>query len=292
MLDFKKVEAKDKEVFDKYKDKSSGYSESSFVTLYLWDKYYNLHFAVDGDNLFVRFTIDGKNQYLFPLGEGDKKEAVSLIEKEESGDIVFRFVTDKQKDFLEKNFSNRLYVTEKEDLNDYVYETERLISLSGKKLHGKKNHVNYFEKTFDYEYEKVTETAQIKECESLLLKWVDEKTKNINPIEGDAMKRLFENYNNFDIRGAVIRVDGEIVAMTFGERLTDDTVLIQVEKAREDIRGAYPMINKLFLENEWSDTTFVNREEDMGLEGLRKAKESYYPIFKMRKYQAILRKEC
>jgi hypothetical protein len=193
---------------------------------------------------------------------------------------------------LEKNFSNRLYVTEKEDLNDYVYETERLISLSGKKLHGKKNHVNYFEKTFDYEYEKVTETSQIKECESLLLKWVDEKTKNINPIEGDAMKRLFENYNNFDIRGAVIRVDGEIVAMTFGERLTDDTVLIQVEKAREDVRGAYPMINKLFLENEWSDTTFVNREEDMGLEGLRKAKESYYPIFKMRKYQAILRKEC
>lgn len=290
MLDFKKVVPSDKSVFDRYRSETSRYSENSFVTLYLWDKYYNLHFAEEDGCLFVRFTIDGKNQYMFPMGPGDKIKALKLIENEEEGNAVFRFVTDEQKDFFEKNYADRVEITEKDELNDYVYETERLMTLSGKKLHGKKNHVNYFEKTFDYIYEAVSPETAVNECKPLLLKWVAEKTKNINPIEGDAMEKLFDNYVFFGVRGAVIRVDGEIVAMTFGERLTDDTVLIQVEKARDDVRGAYPMINKLFLQNEWSDTMFVNREEDMGLEGLRKAKESYCPIFKTVKYKAVLRK--
>lgn len=291
MLEKRKAMPSDKAVFDRYKDTSSRYSENSFVTLYLWDKYYNLCLAESEGCLIIRFTIDGKNQYMFPMGKGDVKKAISLIEDEEKESVVFRFVTEEQKAFLEKNYPDRAEFKLRDDLSDYVYETERLMTLSGKKLHSKKNHVNYFEKTFDYEYEAVSPETAVKECKPLLLEWIDEKTKNVNPIEHDAMEKMFDNYELFGIKGAVLRVDGEIVAMTFGERLTDDTALIQVEKAREDIRGSYPMINKLFLQNEWSDTTFVNREEDMGLEGLRRAKESYCPIFKTIKYQAKLRKE-
>ncbi|MGM9551136.1 MAG: DUF2156 domain-containing protein [Clostridia bacterium] len=283
-MNFRKVVPLDKELFDKYKNRESRYSENSFVTLYLWDEYYNLHLCEEEGFLFIRFTINGENQYLFPMGEGDLKKAVKKVIGEEEK-VKLRFITDKQKDFIEKNFPNEFSFELREDLCDYVYETERMINLSGKKLHGKKNHVNYFEKTYAYTYETVTYDVAINECKPLLLHWVDEKTKNLNPIEHDAMEKVFDNYKLFNITGGVIRIDGEIVAMTFGERLTDDTVLIQVEKAREDIRGAYPMICKLFLSNEWSDTTFVNREEDMGLEGLKKAKESYCPIFKTLKYQ-------
>ncbi len=282
-MNFRKLVPADKELFDKYKSKDSRYSENSFVTLYLWDKYYNLHLCEDDGFLFIRFTIEGKNQYLFPMGDGDVKGAfVKLLQEEDK--INLRFVTDTQKAFIEEHFPDEFTFTLREDLCDYVYETERLMTFSGKKLHGKKNHVNYFEKTYDYTYERVTGEA-IEECRKLLLKWVDEKTKNLNPIEHDAMEKVFDNYDAFNLTGGVIRIDGEIVAMSFGERLTEDTVLVQIEKAREDIRGAYPMICKLFLENEWSDTTFTNREEDMGLEGLRKAKESYCPIFKTLKYQ-------
>ncbi|MBQ8002354.1 MAG: DUF2156 domain-containing protein [Clostridia bacterium] len=281
---FRKVVPKDKELFDKYKSKTSKYSENSFVTLYLWDKYYNLHLCEEGGFLFIRFTIDGKNQYLFPMGEGDVKKAFQKVMDEEEK-ITLRFVTDVQKEFIEQNFPNEFSFTLREDLCDYVYETQRLMTFSGKKLHGKKNHVNYFEKTYAYTYETVTNEVAQKECRELLLRWVDDKTKNLNPIEHDAMEKVFDNFELFNLIGGVIRIEGEIVAMTFGERLTEDTVLVQIEKAREEIRGAYPMICKKFLENEWADTTFVNREEDMGLEGLRKAKESYCPIFKTLKYQ-------
>ncbi len=281
---FEKVTPLHKAVFDKYKDKESKYSENSFVTLYLWDKYYNLHFCEEDGFLFVRFTIEGKNQYLCPKGSGDLKGAFEKILNEEEK-VRLRFVNENEKAFIEENFPNVFSFTLREDLCDYVYETEKLKSFSGKKLHGKKNHVNFFEKTYDYNYETVTEEVAINECKPLLLKWIDEKTKNLNPIEHDAMEKIFDNYSLFNLTGGVIRVDGEIVAMSFGERLSSDTVLVQVEKAKEDMRGAYPMICKLFLENEWSDTTFVNREEDMGIEGLRKAKESYCPIFKTLKYQ-------
>ncbi len=282
-MNFRKLVPSDKELFDKYKNKESRYSEASFVTLYIWDKYYNLHLCEEDGFLFIRFTIEGNNQYLFPMGDGEIKKAFEkLLEEEEK--INLRFVTDTQKAFIEENFPDEFTFKLREDLCDYVYETEKLMTFSGKKLHGKKNHVNYFEKTYAYTYERVT-GDMIEECRELLLKWVDEKTKNLNPIEHDAMEKVFDNYEAFKITGGVIRIDGEIVAMTFGERLTEDTVLVQIEKAREDIRGAYPMICKLFLENEWSDTTFTNREEDMGLEGLRKAKESYGPIFKTLKYQ-------
>lgn len=281
---FRPLTCEDKELFDRYKSKTSRYSENSFTTLYLWNKYYNLHLCEEDGFLFIRFTIEGKNQYLFPRGEGDLKKAFEKVMAEEEK-INLRFLTEEEKEFVEKNYPNEFSFTLREDLCDYVYETNRLMSFSGKKLHGKKNHVNFFEKTYAYTYERVDEETAIKECKPLLLKWVDEKTKNLNPIEHDAMEKLFDNFARFNTVGAVIRIDGEIVAMTFAERLTEDTVLVQVEKAREDIRGAYPMICKLFLENEWSDTTFVNREEDMGLEGLRKAKESYCPIFKTLKYQ-------
>ncbi len=283
-MNFRKLVPEDKELFDRYKNKESRYSEASFVTLYLWDKYYNLHLCEEEGFLFIRFTIEGKNQYLFPMGEGDVKKAFENLLKEEEK-ITLRFVTEEQKSFIEEKFPDEFTFTLREDLCDYVYETKRLMTFSGKKLHGKKNHVNFFEKTYAYTYETVTDEVAQNECRPLLLQWVDDKTKNLNPIEHDAMEKVFDNFERFNLVGGVIRIDGEIVAMTFGERLTDDTVLVQIEKARDDIRGAYPMICKLYLENEWSDTAFVNREEDMGLEGLKKAKESYCPIFKTLKYQ-------
>ena len=99
-----------------------------------------------------------------------------------------------------------------------------------------------------------------------------------------AMESYFRYYFRFNQKGAVIKVNGEIVAMSFGERLCDDTALIQVELANENFRGSFQAINKLFCENAWKECKYVNREEDMGIEGLRKAKQSYQPEFLIEKF--------
>ena len=99
-----------------------------------------------------------------------------------------------------------------------------------------------------------------------------------------AMESYFRYYFRFNQKGAVIKIDGDIAAMSFGEKLSDDTALVQVELANDDYRGAFQAINKLFCENEWKDCKYVNREEDMGIEGLRRAKESYQPEFLVEKF--------
>ena len=159
-----------------------------------------------------------------------------------------------------------------------------MISLSGKKLHAKRNHLNYFLENYGFTYKKVTDKVLLEKCAEKAYQLVASKEKNKNSFELGAMKSYFENYFDFNQTGAAIEINDEIVAMSFGEQISKDTALIQIELADENYRGAYQAINKLFCENEWSNLTYVNREEDMGIEGLKKAKMSYQPAFLVEKY--------
>lgn len=201
--------------------------------------------------------------------------------------MAFRLVGEEQLSRLLNYPGADFLYNEERDCEDYVYPSEQLISLNGKKLHAKRNHINYFLENYSYTYEEVTAETAKNECAPLMYELVGNKERNVNPFELPAMKMFFENYDALGEEGAVIRVNGEIVAMSFGEAISDRTALIQIEVARDEYRGAYQMINKLFCENRWRDYTFINREEDMGLEGLRRAKESYRPIFLVKKYTVI-----
>lgn len=290
MLEFKSICAEDKTRFDFYRQKDvSQASEGVFATMFIWNEYYNLKVAENGEFLFLRFEIKGKKpSYFFPIGSGDLKKAIKELESfaHENGEkLIFRLVEEKNAEKLKEIFPDRFEYLYDRDCCDYVYLAEKMISLSGKKLHGKKNHLNYFIKNYEYLYEKVTTEKLLSECREKAIAMVEAKTKNKNPYEAGAMKRYFDHFFEFGQKGAVLRVDGRICAMTFGELLSPDTALIQIELADESVRGAYQMINKLFCENEWSSCTFINREEDMGIEGLRKAKESYQPVFMINKYK-------
>ena len=289
MLEFRRICAEDKPLFDIYRQKDrTGASEGAFATLFIWDEYYRLKIAENGEFLFLRFEIKGKEpSYFFPIGSGDTEKALLQLKEysESKGErLLFRLVTEDKAELLKRLFPGKFDYTYERDSADYVYLTEKLCTLSGKKLHSKRNHLNYFKENYDYTYEAVDTPEKLRECARRAYELVENKTRNLNPFELGAMKKYFNNYFKFNQTGALLRVGGKICAMTFGERLTEDMALVQIELAEDEVRGSYQMINKLFCENAFKDCKYINREEDMGLEGLRRAKQSYQPALMIDKY--------
>ncbi len=174
------------------------------------------------------------------------------------------------------------------DDEDYIYETEKLIRLAGKKYHSKRNFINRFESSYEYEYIPLTgENALM--CLPALEEWFSRHHEKMLFYfdEKEAILELLHHFDALGLRGAAIKIDGKIRAMTIGEFLPPDTAHILIEKADIDYPGLYAVINQKFLEREWSHTKLVNREEDMGVEGLRKAKQSYQPLYQNKVFNAI-----
>lgn len=198
---------------------------------------------------------------------------------------------EEDKELLEKLYPGKFEIKLNRDAFDYVYSSEKLINLSGKKLQPKRNHISYFKKNFNWSYEKITKET-IHECLSMSEKWLSE---NLHKSAEDLEKELkiircaFENYDMLGYVGGLIRVDGEVIAYTMGEQLTENTFCVHIEKAFSSIRGAYPMINQQFVQNELSGYKFINREDDVGAENLRKAKLSYAPEILYEKYETRIK---
>ena len=172
---------------------------------------------------------------------------------------------------------------------DYVYSREKLATLKGKKYHAKRNHISYFEKNNNWSFEPLTR-ENIADCVAMNEKWYElnvEKDRVGIEHEREVLRMNFDHFDEIGCVGGVLRVDGEVVAFTFGERLNDNTFVTHFEKAFSDIRGAYPMINRLFAQEMLSDYEFVNREDDVGSEGLRSAKLSYHPDILLEKFVAV-----
>ncbi len=166
--------------------------------------------------------------------------------------------------------------------DEYIYLSEKLITLSGKKLQSKRNHINRFKKENpDWEYSPIYSGKDVEECMNMLDEWEEDK----NEVSKDkslrydyiATKIMLENLKDLDLKAGSIKINGKIVAFSVGERLVDDTFVVHVEKAFADVNGAYTIMNQQFIEHEASAFKYINREDDLGLESLRKAKLSYQP---------------
>ena len=174
---------------------------------------------------------------------------------------------------------------------DYVYDRESLATLKGKKLHGKRNHINKFMSKYpDYTYA-VLEDSMIEDCIALYNDWSDQKEAASSALfdERTSVMLALRHRKALGLTGGCIFVKNELVAFTVGERLSKEMQLIHIEKAKAAIDGAYPMINQQYVLHECQDVKYINREEDMGLEGMRKAKRSYQPIKMIEKYFISLR---
>ncbi len=288
-INIKKPELKDQELVERYFRMNQNRScEYTFANLYLWSRHYHVGFAMVGEMLVFQYTDEGV--FTFPQGDNRylRETVDALMEWSEENGKEFRMtnVTPEQFELLEQIYPGRFAIRYYRDSADYVYETEKLISLSGKKYHGKKNHINKFKKLYpDWSYETIS-SENVEDCFQMALEWrrqngcEDDEEKSAEMCVTLNALRLLEELK---LRGGLIRAGGKVVAFSIGEPVCDDTMVVHIEKAYADVQGAYPMINQQFLEHEASQYRYVNREEDLGEEGLRQAKESYHPVFLVEK---------
>ncbi len=161
---------------------------------------------------------------------------------------------------------------------DYIYQAQDLIKLEGRKYHSKRNHLHQFSRKYSWEYQRITQRV-VEECCSFSTEWFDIKEvfHRVCTDEQKAMAMVMNNYDALGVCGGVIKVDGQIQAIAVGEKLRDDMAVIHIEKANIEYEGIYAAINQQFATDFGAPFQYINREEDMGIEGLRKAKLSYHP---------------
>lgn len=291
---FRKIELEDKELLTGYlKQKPYRSCDLVFANIYLWSRKYHTEFAIVEDALiFCGFQEDGSPSITFPIGEEEQiKKALEVMlawfAGQEAG-FHMHLVQESEFELLEQWYPGRFQAVYNRDAADYVYETEKLITLAGKKLHGKRNHINRFkENNPDWAYEPIT-ADNVEDCFQMALKWREEMQCEYDVEKRDEIcvtlnaLRLMEE---LELQGGLLRAEpgGEVIAFTIGEPLNPDTFVVHIEKAFAEIQGAYPMINQQFAEHAAAGFAYVNREEDTGAEGLRKAKLSYRPAFLVEK---------
>ncbi len=265
--------------------------EYCFGNIFVWSPIYNTYIARFED-FFLAAGMGDDGEYCFPMGHGDLRKAVDALRadaRERGRQLRFFGVTESDKLSLESVFPGEFSFEPDRDSFDYIYYREDLVSLVGKKYHAKRNHIAAFERNKNYTYEAVS-ARNIEECMAMNAVW---KAENLdkNPIglenEQRAILRAFENYDALGFRGALLRLDGAVVAFTMGEAMGRHMFCTHFEKAFSHVRGAYPMINREFAARSIKEFPLVNREEDTGDDGLRKAKLSYHPLKLLVKYNAV-----
>lgn len=289
MLDFRKAKISDRDAICEILKKSPCRSmEYNFTLLFMWQNQYGIEFATDEDMLYIRAGRINK-AYLFPCGEGDLKAATDKLFEICGYGLSFYSLNEEQKIFLEKEYPGRFSFSENRNAGDYVYLTESLASLKGKKLSSKRNHINRFETEHpDWQYEPITSDnlSEVMKMHGLWCEAQDIEARKGLAEETEAVKTVLENYDALSLSGGLIRIDGRVVAFSVGDKLNGDTFLVHIEKAFSEINGAYPIINREFVRHNCMNFRFVNREDDAADEGLRRAKLSYQPYEIIKKYNA------
>lgn len=259
--------------------------EFSSANCVFWGDYYQTSFTIIEDMLAFCKEEEGMvTSFTFPVGAHDPKYAFDkMVDYFKANNLPFAMHMIEPEMFaqIEQWYPGIYKIEYERDDADYLYSREKLASLSGKKLHGKRNHIHRFLELYpDYQYERIN-GKNWKECLELNRRWQAEnnaKQQEDKLVEERYLSYALAHRKMLGMKGALIRVKGEVVAFTLGEPLTEDTFVVHFEKAYAHIQGAYAMINREFVRRELENYEYVNREEDMGITGLRKAKQSYQPV--------------
>lgn len=296
----KKITLQDKELFDGYFRKYSPQnSEFTFTNLFMWRNYYNFLYFEYKEHLLLfsceylktrkKPINDGSKEYMYffpPIGPHPEKIILELFEQ--IGNLEIHRVQEEICSKLEGTGEfTELKLACLEDRNnwDYVYDKEEILNLVGNKYRQNRRWLQKFLSNYNYDFKLLT-TDLVEKCKELQLEWCviracteDESLE----AEQDAIYEALNNFSSLGFSGGLLCVDDKCAAYTFGEMLNDNTLVIHIEKAHAEYEGAYQAINNLFLKNCFKDAIYVNREQDLGIEGLRRAKESYKPIRMVKK---------
>jgi len=294
--DFKDIEIEDKAIFDHYIGKQLHQnSEFNFTNFFIWRYHYKLSFTIYKDHLCLIGQYRNEFPIIFPpLGSqevGFDDAFMKLVDyfKYKGFPVIVKGITDPIKEVMDQVLPNVFRYKNDRDMYDYVYLSDDLINLRGRKFQKKRNHINKFKKRYEYKYEPVT-SHNLEECLIAEMEWALSRPNDsgINE-EKVAIVEALRNMEALGIKGGALRVNDRIQAFSLGEELNPEMAVIHIEKANIDYDGSYAMINQQFAKHCWSDYKYINREEDMGLPGLRKAKKSYNPTKMIKKYTGLLK---
>ena len=299
MIEFRKMTHEDRQQFQKYLPFCQGKGcEYSFANLCMWGRQ-RVAFL---DGFLVLFSqFDRSSVYPFPLGEGNIKPVLdAIIHDAQTRGIPCRLssMTEAECNIVESLYPGQFRFHTDRDTFDYVYNIEDLATLRGKRFQSKRNFANRFRLQHpDCQTLPLNETT-VEAAKELVAKWLESK-QEADPLldtvlEQTALKRAFSRWEELGLEGLVLMENGQALAMTMGSILSPDTFDIHFEKALDGVDGAYAAINQSFaqyLQEKYPQIRYLNREDDLGIDGLRKAKLSYHPDHLVTKYWARLWEE-
>ena len=296
MIAFKPVTLCDKPWVDEIvRAENSRSADYNFGNIYIWDNRYRQLIARRDGRMLTKLRYEGKPAFVFPIGSGPLRPAIEALREYAAfkgyEPFCLRGVTEEHRILLEREYPDAFFYTEDTDNADYLYGAEKLATYAGKALHGKKNHCNRFEAENDWRFVPLTR-ALIPDCLDMLDLWSEENAGRLDKsivYEHTAIVRAFAAFEKLALEGGVLYANGRIVGFTLGEMACEDTFDVHFEKAEGSVNGAYPMtcreLTRMLLARH-PKLLYLNREDDMGLESLRRSKESYKPAFLLRKYTA------
>lgn len=296
MLNFKKIEREDYPILKAYFNAyPSRQCDRSVGTIIMWHEYYGNYYAITDGTLILLSKFKNKICFSFPIGKDINAglDAIDEYCKENSLPCIMCSVNKNELPILFKRYS---YCVVEPDRNmfDYIYEKDAIMNLSGKKYSTPRNHINKFLKLYkNYSFEPITEDEITEIIQFTKNFSFNSEKDDVARYELEKCIDVLENYEEYGLLGGVLKVDGKVIGYSVGE-IIGDTLICHIEKANIEYHGAYQMVTNQFLKMYAAkdDIKFVNREDDSGDEGLRKAKLSYRPIELLEKNTVYLKKGC
>lgn len=288
-MQFKPISLAAKEQIQRFTLTGKGMNcDLSFANMFSWRFLYDTLYAEEDGFIFFRFHTRHHLAYMMPVGNGDLKTAISKImqdAREQGHPFLLLGVCGDMRQQIEDLFPNQLTIEYDRDYCDYIYSRESLATLKGKKLQPKRNHANKFHRIYPEAEFKPLTVREIPDCLAMAEEWYKTHS-DVDDIENEhrSLKECLANFEALGLLGGVLYVHGKVAAFTYGMPINADTFDVCVEKADEAYEGSYAVVNQEFVKSLPAQYNYVNREEDMGLEGLRKAKLSYQPAIILQKY--------
>lgn len=300
MFDFRRIELSDRDRVNAALAVSDFRGcEYCFANNMAWRRLADTVVTFDGDFYVSCSFYGGEPVFTFPTGvrldESGRGKYLELFSRlyrfAKNGGASFRVcsVTRENVEWLKEIFPDVQVESDRGGF-DYIYNAERFIALSGKSFHGKRGHIKSF-KQHDWST-RTLNSADFEECALFAADSYSREAGYSAAVEQFAIHTFFENFDALGLKGMKLYCDGELVGFTVGEQLNSDTFVVHIEKARGDIRGAYPTLANEFAAANAADLKYINREEDMGIEGLRRSKLSYKPEFLLEKNTLTFPEGC
>lgn len=264
----------------------------NFNSMMMWNHVYHIRYETCESFLVLQYQYKDQTFWLMPLCRPEHyKQAVERmqhISRQEGIPFVLSYVEEPFKQWMEEHYGSRFCFTSSPDYSEYIYSCEKNITLAGRKMVKRRNHYNAFMREHpDYEYQDLNE-KNLEDILACLFRWEQEKqndeTMEDLRSEHKGIINLLKNFSRLNYKGGCIYLNGQVEAFIIGSALGKDSVEIHIEKANSQIRGLYVAILKEFLSHNFSDSIWINREEDMGYENLRKAKQQLHPVRMVENY--------